>query len=137
MERTAVTASSRWRAARTASGAVQLVSEPTRDDAGMRWRFRNISSTSDPERSSSRILDVLARGRGARRLRSDRAGTLEAAGRIVVPALADVRVIIDIVGDGGVVERPLVEFADHSKAALADRLRSFADHPGWQTRGGA
>jgi len=59
--------------------------------------------------------------------------TLEAAARIVVPALADL-LKIDLLNEEGEIERLLVVFADATKQkALAVRMKQSAPRAGWKT----
>ena len=58
---------------------------------------------------------------------------LQAAARILVPALADL-LKIDLLTEGERIERVLVLFADdHKQQALAERLKQFYPRPGWTT----
>ena len=58
---------------------------------------------------------------------------LEAAARILIPALADL-LKIDLLNDAGRIERFLVLFADHRKQeTLAERMMQFYPRPGWKT----
>src|SRR6185436_18147920 len=59
----------------------------------------------------------------------DRARTLDTAARLVVPAVADL-CMIDMVGEAGTVERPVVMLADPGNALLCERLRELVPHPG-------
>ncbi len=111
---------------------VQLVSEPMSDESGNTIAFRTSLVDISTLKELEQDLVLLSRAGETLTASMDRAGTLDAAARITVPALADL-CIIDIVGDAGVVGRARVMFGDRDKAALAERLRSFNDHPGWQS----
>src|SRR4030095_12712096 len=63
----------------------------------------------------------------------DFVAVLETAARSAVPALADV-CMIDVRSESGLVERPVVLFADAKKhERLADRLKSLPQRPGTDT----
>lgn len=131
-DRIGVTSEFALNRSRPGTRIVQMVSEPIWDDAGnavaFRTSFVDISALKELER------DLLLLSRAGETLAAslDSASTFDAVAHIAVPALADL-CMLDVVAASGAVERPLVVFADRNKTALAERLRSVAERPGWQS----
>ena len=109
---------------------VQIVSEPMWDDADNAIAFRTSLVDISTLKELEQDLALLSRAGETLTSSMDRAGTLEAVAQVTVPRLADI-CMIDLLEDGGIVERPLVVFADPDKAALAERFRSISGRAGW------
>jgi PAS domain S-box-containing protein len=128
-----VTSELSLRPARYGTRNLRVVSDPVLDRDGATTAYRTVLvDVSDLKALESR-LRLLSTAGETLTSSLEHAAVLEAAGRIVVPALADV-CVIDVASETGVLERKVVRFADPRKqATLAERLLRFTPRPGWQT----
>jgi GAF domain-containing protein len=104
---------------------VQIISDPVLDwsgaTIGCRTAFIDISETKQLENK----LRLLSEAGPALTSSLDSAAILDAVARIAVPALAGL-CMVDVLGESGEIERPLVAFADPSKQKLlARRLKQL------------
>jgi PAS domain S-box-containing protein len=112
---------------------VQVVSEPLRDEAGVTTACRTVFSDISERKQLESKLRLLAEAGETLASSLDYATTLEAVARLAVPALADL-CMVDVLGEAGKVERPVVLFADPAKQkSLADKVRQLSPRAGWQT----
>ena len=112
---------------------LQLVSDPVRIETGETTAFRTILVDISDLKALENRLRLLAEA-GERLTSSlDFVAVLETAARSAVPALADV-CMIDVRSERGLVQRPVVLFADPKKhERLADRMKSLPQRPGRET----
>ena len=111
------------------SHAVQIISDPVLDwsgaTIGCRTVFIDISETKQLENK----LRLLSEAGPALTSSLDSAAILDAVARIAVPALAGL-CMVDVLGESGEIERPLVAFADPSRQKLlARRLKQLTPSP--------
>lgn len=128
-----VTSELRFSVGERGTRAVQIISDPVRDQSGATKAYRTILvDISDFKALETRLRLLSAAGE---RLTSsvEYAHVIEEAARIAVPALSDV-CMIDLASASGTVERKAVLFADPKKqATLAERMMQFTSRTGWQT----
>ncbi len=106
------------------------ISDPVLDwsgaTIGCRTAFIDISETKQLENK----LRLLSEAGPALASSLDSAAILDAVARIAVPALAGL-CMVDVLGESGEIERPLVVFADASRQKLlAHRLKQLTPSPG-------
>ena len=112
---------------------VQLVSDPVRDEHGEATECRTVLvDITDLKAMESRVR-MLADSGAQLAASLDMAAVLDAAGRIVVPSLADL-CLVDLVSPSGAIDRARVVFADSAKqSALAERMRDATPQEGWRS----
>jgi PAS domain S-box-containing protein len=112
---------------------VLMISEPPRDRAGAAVACRTVFLDVSERQRSEGQLRLLADAGEALTSSLDHAKTLEATARLAVPALADL-CVVDLLGEGDRVERPVVAFADAAKQrALAPKVKQLPPRAGRQT----
>jgi signal transduction histidine kinase len=109
---------------------VQIISDPILDwsgaTIGCRTAFVDLSETKQLENK----LRLLAEAGPALTSSLDSTAILDAVARIAVPALAGL-CMVDVLGESGEIERPLVAFADPSRQKLlAQKLKQLTPSPG-------
>ena len=109
---------------------VQIISDPVLDwsgaTIGCRTAFIDISETKQLENK----LRLLSEAGPALTSSLDSSAILDAVARIAVPELAGL-CMVDVLGESGEIERPLVAFADPTKQKLlARRLKQLTPSPG-------
>jgi len=109
---------------------VQIISDPVLDwsgaTIGCRTAFIDISETKQLETK----LRLLSEAGPALTSSLDSSAILDAVARIAVPELAGL-CMVDVLGESGEIERPLVAFADPTKQKLlARRLKQLTPSPG-------
>ena len=109
---------------------VQIISDPVLDWSGAtiggRTAFIDISETKQLENK----LRLLSEAGPALTSSLDSSAILDAVARIAVPELAGL-CMVDVLGESGEIERPLVAFADPTKQKLlARRLKQLTPSPG-------
>jgi len=112
---------------------IQIISEPDHSQTGAKTTYRTILVDISNLKALENRLRLLSTA-GERLTSSVGYGqAIEAAARIVVPALCDI-CMIDVVTTSDTVERKVVLFADPEKQAkLAERMMHLKTRPGWQT----
>ena len=109
---------------------------PLKDEAGALTGFVKILRDRTEERRNQRDLKFLAEASGELASLSDYQTTLDKIAHLAVPRFAD-WCAVDIVGDGGSLERVAVAHADPAKEQLArDLHRRFLPGPDWMKGAG-
>jgi PAS domain S-box-containing protein len=112
---------------------VQIISDAVQDESGATIGFRTILVDSSETKQLENKLRLLSEAGQALNSSLDYMATLEAVAHIAVPALADL-CMVDVLGDAGGIERPLVVFADSRKQKiLAEKIKPLRVRSGRQT----
>jgi PAS domain S-box-containing protein len=118
---------------RRGTRTVHVISDAVQNESGATIGFRTILVDSSETKQLENKLRLLSEAGQALNSSLDYMATLEAVARIAVPALAAL-CMVDVLGDAGGIERPVVVFADSKKQRiLADKIKQLTVGSGRQT----
>ena len=108
---------------------VQIISDPVLDWSGATIGCRTVFVDISAAKRLENKLRLLSEAGPALASSLDSAAILDAVARIAVPALAGL-CMVDVLGESGEIERPLVVFADASRQKLlAHKLKQLTPSP--------
>jgi PAS domain S-box-containing protein len=111
---------------------IDVVSEPIVNGDGVATTFRTSLVDISARKQLELDLRLLVRVGSELAAVLEPAQMFETVARVVVPAVADL-CMIDVVGEAGAIQRPVVVFADPSHRDLVEPMREFVQRPGWQS----